>query len=283
MTGGGAVLAGGSATGGGAGLLAPDVLLLIDRSGSMNQPINPTEARGQVLRAAMTSFLQSRPTSARFGVTAFPGDSSCGPPTTQTVPMLAPAQPDSSSVLANQTQLSLSAIGALGTNASMFIGGTPTGLALSFAANIEALQTPGRPRGIVLVTDGLPNCNPNNPLSCMSMPLPPPDLCTLNNPATPGVNSCSGNLCRTGYLDQTATVDSMRTLSALGVRTAVVVLVDAPSLTPQMTLVMNAMADEGRAPKCAPVSSCPQRFFFASSQATLEGALSTAFQLVTQP
>lgn len=282
---------------GGAAANAPDILLLVDISGSMNSPINPSEptcgscmgsscpgtcpTRVAILRNALTAYLQPNATLARWGITTFPSaatftPSGCAPASTQTVAMLDPSTPTSTSTLSTQSAQVRNVASGLGI-VTTIVGGTPTGPSLRFAATIPALATSSsaRARGIVLITDGLPNCNPANPLSCMSQPPPPVDLCTL------GAN-CTASYCQAGYLDQTGTVQAVAALRLAGVKTAIVVIDNAP--TAQVTSVMNAMADEGGATACSPTNpGCLQRFFPANDQASLLTAITSAVARVSVP
>ena len=296
-TGGGVATGGGLATGGGAAGgssgPAPDVLLLVDVSGSMNAPLiqnGPTcgtcsgatcpatcPTRVSALRGALASFLQASSSRARLGLTTFPSSQTftptgCAPPTSEAVAMLTTSTPDSPGALQTQTAAVQTAVTGIGSTIAA-TGGTPTAGALRFAATLAPLRAPGRVRGVVLVTDGLPNCNPSNQVSCMNMPLPPAVLCTL------GAN-CVGQYCAAGYVDQVATVQAVAALRALGVRTAVVVLSEA--LSPELTTVMNAMADEGGATVCSPSSpACTQRFSLVNDQAALDAALRSSLERVT--
>ncbi|MBL8918328.1 MAG: VWA domain-containing protein [Myxococcaceae bacterium] len=294
----GGVFGGGFATAGGtAGATPADVMFLVDMSGSMNVPMNPAEptcgscsgsmcpatcpTRISTLREALGAFVQANSTAARYGLTTFPANNpafnptGCAPADAQLVAMLAPTTPDSMGTLNSQANAVRMAVTGLGSTTPA-TGGTPTADSLGFVRSVPALaSSSGRPRGVILVTDGLPNCNPGNPLSCSSMPPPPADLCTIGN-------SCVGPYCRAGYLDQVATVQAVTALRLAGVRVAVIVLTDA--LPSQIVSVMNAMADEGGATAC-PVTSpgCTQRFFATNSRALLATALSAALQRVSAP
>lgn len=263
----------------------------------MNGPINPSEptcgtcsgsscpatcpTRVVILRNALTAYLQPNATLARWGITTFPSPatftpSGCAPASTQTVAMLDPSTATTTAALTTQSAQVRNVASGLGI-VTTIVGGTPTGPSLRFAATIPALATAssGRARGIVLITDGLPNCNPANPLSCTAQPPPPVDLCTL------GTN-CVGSYCQAGYLDQTGTVQAVAALRLAGVKTAIVVIDNAP--TAQVTSVMNAMADEGGATACSPTNpGCLQRFFPANDQASLLTAITSAVARVSVP
>ncbi|MER2565131.1 MAG: VWA domain-containing protein [Myxococcaceae bacterium] len=274
----------------------PAVMLLVDISGSMNSPLSfngptcgtctgatcpPTcPTRRSVLIGGLGQMLQSQATTAWLGLTTFPDGantafmpSGCAPATVQAVP-LAPVEGDAPSAVLAQRQAVLSAVEALGSAERPFSGGTPTAPSLRFLASLPALTASTRPRGVILVTDGLANCNPNNALSCDSSPRPASNLCTL------GAN-CIGPYCRAGYLDNADAVLAVRALRTAGVKVAVIGL-GADFDAPESVQVMNALADEGGATACAPGLSCDKRFFAVNNEALLFGALATAMLRVTQ-
>jgi hypothetical protein len=289
--GGAAGVGGGSATAGGGGNSGlPNVMLLIDTSGSMNFPVFPElpgcldpctgsncpstcPTRISALRGAFARFLESNATAARFGVTNFPdaaADSACAPAVHEAISLPGRTFPDDPVALRAQTQTVSSFIQGFGLSTPVS-GGTPTAASLRFLATLPSLTSVGRPRGVILVTDGVPNCNPNNALRCDSMPPPPAELCTTS--------SCVGPLCRAGYLDQAETVSAVAALRRAGIRTAVVSL--SLSLVEERR-VMNAMAEEGGATACAPGPACDNQFFEAADEASLLGALNAALARISQ-
>lgn len=274
----------------------PAVMLLVDLSGSMNAPLNqnfptcggcsgtscpPTcPTRRSVLIGGLSQLLQSQATTAWLGLTTFPDGANtafmpagCAPATAQAV-ALAPIEGDSPSTVSAQRQAVLSAVGALGSAERPFSGGTPTAASLRYLATLPAMTASTRPRGVILVTDGLSNCNPNNALSCSSSTPPAANLCTL------GAN-CIGPYCRAGYLDNADAVLAVRALRTAGVKVAVIGL-GADFDAPESVQAMNALADEGGATACAPGVSCDTRFFAVNNEALLFGALATAMLRVTQ-
>ncbi|MBE2253598.1 MAG: VWA domain-containing protein [Myxococcus sp.] len=267
------------------------VMLLVDTSGSMNAPFDMTEPSCgncsgntcppscptwvSMTRGAFDQLLQSQPTAAWLGLTTFPDSSAaqfspagCAPPTQQAVGLPSPSEPDDLVRVAAQTQQVRAAIATIGGERSV-TGGTPTAGALRFVGT--AMPASSRPRAVVLVTDGLPNCNPTNPLACDSVPPAPQELCTLGR-------NCAAQYCRAGYLDGDGSVQAVRELRALGIRSALVVLGTAAS---DVQPVLNAMADEGGVPACSG-ASCDQRYFVARNQAQLHAALSAALLRVSQ-
>ncbi|MBM4779775.1 MAG: VWA domain-containing protein [Archangiaceae bacterium] len=274
----------------------PAVMLLVDTSGSMNAPLMPSSptcmncsgnacpqtcpTRARVLTSGLDQFLQTQPGAAWLGLTTFPDGvasigfmpSGCAPATAQTI-ALTPTPSDSQSAVSAQTQLVLQAVRSFGTTVP-FTGGTPTAPSLRYLATLPALTATSRPAGVILVTDGLANCNPNNVLSCTSTPLPAAELCTL------GAN-CVGAYCRAGYSDQEETVLAVRALRAAGVKVAVIGLGSDFSFSMSAAL-MNTMADEGGATACAPGVTCTTRYFQVDNEAQLLGALGTALLRVSQ-
>lgn len=274
----------------------PAVMLLVDTSGSMNTPLMPASpecggcsgstcpatcpTRASVLKSGLRQFLQTQAGAGWLGLTTFPDSVAsqtfdpvgCAPATTQAVPLSIQAGDAPAAVLA-QRQAVLAGVEAFGSS-QPFTGGTPTAASLRFLATLPSLSTATRPAGVILVTDGLPNCNPNNALSCSASPPPAQNLCTL------GAN-CVGLYCRAGYLDSNETLLAVRALRSAGVKVAVIGLGADFSVDEAQTL-MNALAEEGGATACAPGVMCTQRYFEANNEAQLLGALSTALLRVSQ-
>lgn len=220
--GGGSV--GGGTAGGpasiGARTFVPDALLVVDRSGSMNQPLTPNDpacggctnncpptcrTRGRALQTAAGLFLMNSGTDARLGLVLYPSNSTCGPPSAVSQPL--PASDDLSelSMFASAVSTQLSA--------ATFVGGTPTGPAIAFAASQPALTTDARREHfLVLVSDGLPNCNERNAATCMN---PMACQCTIGN-------GCTGQFCTLGCLDRQGTLDAVGGALGRSVKTLVI-------------------------------------------------------------
>jgi hypothetical protein len=127
--------------------VAPNVMLVLDRSDSMKQPIAPGSptSKWQDLTAAMDTVIAQYDPQVRFGLDMFPDANAtkmkcfpgsiavaCGPATGAQVK---------------------AAIGA-----SMLFLGTPTAKTLDVVIKSGLLTDPGRDNVVVLATDGLPNC-----------------------------------------------------------------------------------------------------------------------------
>jgi hypothetical protein len=171
---GGATGAGGSATGGsgvvricgtfdqtaGTAIL-PDILVLLDASGSMNQDIDNTNCDGgscgpsskwAQATTAITSVVAQTASTVNWGLKVFPdpdGVRSCEVPTAPTVPV-APNNVDAvNAAIAARTDASGGLDGS---------GNTPTSAAESRSADYLVGITDNSPKVILLLTDGAPNC-----------------------------------------------------------------------------------------------------------------------------
>jgi len=233
-TAGGSGRAGGSGgTAGGGSPLKPNVMILLDKSGSMAAPLPggtgcatcqfptcpeatcPTRM-GQV-RAGLNTFLTQTQWGLRVGLTIYPADTVCTPAGAAQV--LSRINPPSDS----QTDLQTLALRANGFVQMQTVGGgTPTGPSIAFAGTVSDLNDAQRDDWVVVITDGLPNCNPNNPNTCTNMAA---CKCTLVN--SMGMPSCAAGandamFCVRGCLDETGTVGAITELRARGVGTIMI-------------------------------------------------------------
>ncbi|MDP1915634.1 MAG: adventurous gliding motility lipoprotein CglB [Myxococcales bacterium] len=242
--------------------LKPNLMILVDKSGSMNAPINSSTpscgncsgdncpatcpTRVTELKTAMGQFLSTSATVARMGLAFFPADPVCAPTARIAVDLPAPSisDTDSAPLTANATAVNTQIQAMRSAPGSMVqvIGGTPTGGSLSFLGSYAPLldDRDNRQDFVLLLTDGLPNCNSNNTLSCSSMPPPPATLCTLGI----GGNGCTGTFCRAGYLDKDGVVTAVQQLRSRNVST-IVVGFGADFASPEALDVLNGMAAEG--------------------------------------
>src|SRR5262249_9886858 len=137
---------------------------------SCNEGTCPTRM-GQ-MKAVMQQFLQSNGRVARMGLTIFPHDNVCAP--SQDLDQKVAITPASDSDTDLQTWATGINTEAQPTQPS---GGTRTGQSLTFAGSQPELNDPQREDFILLLTDGLPNCNTSNPNTCTA---PATCKCTLN-------------------------------------------------------------------------------------------------------
>lgn len=202
-----------------ASTFVPDVLFLVDRSGSMLQPLNPADPmcrgcttncpagctlRSTALLSTADRFFSTNSTAGRYGLVLFPSNASCGAPTQVASPLPMSDDPSVLSMMASATMTQL--------RSASFSGGTPTSQALQFSlANTGVANETKRDHFLVLVSDGLPNCNPMNANSCMS---PQDCQCTTGQ--------CSGQNCTLGCLDRQATLDALLFARSKDVRTLVI-------------------------------------------------------------
>jgi hypothetical protein len=277
--------------------LKPNVMLLVDKSGSMLEPIDDNDSRCPAncgptapcpaacptrvsdMRSAMSAFLSSSGTLARFGLTFFPEGTQCGAPSTMptvSLPSATANDEGTDTVLgAKAAEISTRIVGVTP------VGGTPTGASLSFVGTLGALtEKDDRDDVVLLLTDGLPNCNGNNanqqctcnPTICGS--------CTSTAACAAQASSCrctsascTGGLCSLGCLDQDNTVSQIEQLLAKGIKTLVIGF-GAETNTGDAALVLQAMGQAGGFGK----------FFQASNQAELQQILKEfSASLVREP
>lgn len=313
--------------------LKPNVMLLVDKSQSMDLPADPSNAkcyndagmcgagkgflcdtnpssskycptRWSELQGAMSDFLGDAGTVARFGMAVFPNVSpasgACAlrtalPDGGTTTPADIRADIVQSDDVASDLQAQattirddLLAIQSSNTNASFTtVGGTPTQDSLRYIGSASALNDTKRQNFVLLLTDGIPNCNPNNPNTWNS----PNCRCTLQ-----GCNSGTGAL---GCLDMDGTVAEVSALRGLTpeIRT-IVVGFGAETASGDGPMVLNAMAQAGGMARacpdgtdaacgpgdtCNPVNKiCNRAFYQASSRDQLVSALAKISELIGQ-
>ncbi len=128
---------------------APNVLLLVDRSGSMGEPgacaTSTCPTKWQQL-LALGSYLGDVKTRARLGMNVFPapGDPGCGVSSEPLVPISQAPDVD---------QQILQAVATVGPG-----GRTPIAAALDEIGDSGLLDDATRDNVVVLLTDGMPNC-----------------------------------------------------------------------------------------------------------------------------
>ncbi|MBL8915124.1 MAG: adventurous gliding motility lipoprotein CglB [Archangium sp.] len=295
--------------------LKPNIMLLVDNSGSMLLPTDTTNSacpagcgsslqnrcpaacptRVTEMRAAMNSFLTNRGNVARFGLTVFPQvdtGNACRAPVVVNESIPGPTRNDEGTdqaLIDNARKVN----DTLRTLTNDPTGGTPTGGALNFVSTNPGLNdlNDGRTDLVVLLTDGLPNCNTQAPASLCACAQPGQSCstqqinacsCTLGNCAT-----TTANYCNIGCLDSDNSVAQVRALFQKDIRT-VVVGFGADVASGPGPAVLKAMADEGGFPRRCPDGTtgecgggacnttthlCEQSFYAASNATELEDAL----------
>ncbi|MFT3707774.1 MAG: adventurous gliding motility lipoprotein CglB [Archangium sp.] len=285
--------------------LKPNVMLLVDNSGSMLLPTNPSAGgcpagcgtsssnqcpgtcptRVSEMKSAMATFLQTSGTIARLGVSIFPTDTLCKPASNIDVALPAPTTSDDS------TDMALSASASQSNTriqALMPVGGTPTGASLEFLGTYGGLTDSNdfRDDFVLLLTDGLPNCNDANPNQLCSCGASCTAAQTMSCSCT--TSTCGGSLCAKGCLDNDGAVAAVRALRLKGIRT-IVVGFGADLVGGAGPAVLNAMAKEGGFARECPMGTdvecgtgntcntatkvCTSAFFQASNGTELAAAL----------
>ena len=280
--------------------LKPNIMLLLDNSASMLEPTDPScsgtgcSTRIQELQASMNGFLSQNPTLARFGAAKYPlgpGADQCKPTvdvnaTGYSVPLPAPTVNDDgtdAALIANANQ-----VNAL-IQSLKPAGGTPTGASLAFLGTYAALndRTDFRDDFVLLLTDGLPNCNASNANNvCNDMSAEQKARCACVS----GQNGsgCVNSLCALGCLDQDDTVSAVRRLLQQDIKT-IVVGFGADTASGPGPAVLQAIAEAGGFPRecrmgtndecgagntCDPVTRrCAKAFYQAANGAELTEAL----------
>jgi hypothetical protein len=289
--------------------LKPDLMILLDKSGSMAGAINPTgtcascsfpmcnegtcPTRMGQMQAAMNTFLTSSGDTARMGLTVFPNVnvSQCGASNAQSVVTQIKPASDMSADLKSWAAGINTQIQAAGMMSSATFpgGGTPTGDSIRFVSGVKELNDSTRDDFILLLTDGLPNCNVMNPNTCLSG-----SACqwTLASAQQTMMASNDSNYCIRGCLDQDGTVEAIREARdvqahAGGIRTIVVGFgsdfqgaaldtLNAMAIAGgfQATCPMGTDAECGANNSCNTATMvCNNAFYSAGNQAQLQMAL----------
>jgi hypothetical protein len=296
----------------------PNLMVLLDTSGSMKLPVNPSDpdcqtanglcgdprsgadcnvntcpTRWSELQGAMSSFLAANGATARMGLTTFPqpppGSNTTADQCTAstavriTIPQLDDA--DTAGLQKSATDISNVILGIPNSGAGSPVGGTPTNVSIRFVGNQPDLQGTDRQDFVLLLTDGLPNCNKDNPNSGTTNPTA--CQCTLS--------SCAGSAATLGCLDKDGSVSAISDLRAQKDIKTIVVGFGAETADSSASGTLNAMAEAGGFARscatkadacgatdtCDPVTKlCGRRFYQAANQTELASALREIINLV---
>lgn len=160
--------------------LAPNLMLLVDRSSSMLTnastvapcpsslgacgPGAPCPAgcptRLSELQSALGELFAARGTEARFGVSMFPKDAACAPAGEGEVLLHLPAaaRVDDAGALRAHAALASATVGTL-----QAAGDHSTADSLRFVGSLAELTDPDRADFVLLISDGLPACKTDSP------------------------------------------------------------------------------------------------------------------------
>jgi hypothetical protein len=122
----------------------PDMLLVLDKSGSMSDPLGNSGSKWDVMRQALTTVLPQFDMQIHWGMEYFSSDGQCG------------AGVVANGIAPNNTAAILGSVNGLSPG-----GATPTYSSIDSAKAYYA-TIPVNPDGrfVLLATDGLPNCGP---------------------------------------------------------------------------------------------------------------------------
>ena len=218
-------------------LLNPRVLLVIDKSGSMDQPDSSGQRKWDAARNALNGVVQSLNESIEFGLMLYPNGDSNSDACREGV-LREGVEPTNANDIVNTL------------NNTEPGGGTPTAVTLGEAKSVlDGLPADGGGRAIILATDGGPNCNESlNGDTCR---------CVAANAA-----DCQGNAGN--CLDDANTISAAAQLNAAGYP-VFVVGIDG---TEAFTDVLNALASAGGTAQAGATA-----FYGVDDQAQLESAI----------
>ncbi len=226
------------------------ILLVVDRSGSMQENDDGGTRKWDSMRFALESVTTQLQSRVQFGLMLYPGAN-----------VGVDVCDEGSQVLGLGTN-NASSIGSQLDNTTPS-GGTPTAVTLARARNIVQNTLNGddpthpRPLAVLLATDGGPNCNTSLD----------GQFCTCTNPDDAADGSCENVNC----LDDLNTLTQVQQIRDLGVKTFVIGVLGVAAFDS----VLSAMADSG-----GTALSGPQHYYAANNQAALESALDAITQQV---
>jgi hypothetical protein len=163
-------------------------------------------------------------------------------------------------------------------------------LGLDHNRDLHRVADPNRADFVLLLTDGLPNCNPSNSSNCLNAAA---CKCTTTNCGT----DTSAPFCTLGCLDQGGAVAAVNDLRTKDIRTIVVGFGADFGLGGDGPLVLNAMAEAGGFARGCPggldsecggasnpcdqtTKLCTQKFYQAANGAALAAALQDISNLI---
>lgn len=231
----------------------PTVMLVIDRSGSMEDDLDGRPdagaglSRWEVLQRSLSTVLPPLDQQLALGAVTYPQDmTSCDVPTAAD---LAPARGNVNALLALLRGITPE-------------GGTPTaGVVGTAAATLLNTPTASSARALVLATDGAPNCN-----FALN-----PDTCTCTAPPVSRPNCDGVTLC----LDDTRTIDAISTVFRnSGIPTYVIGL---GSQLNQFAGMLDRMAVAGGVPRMG-----TPRYYSVTSQTELTDAFTRITSQLTR-
>jgi hypothetical protein len=286
----------------------PNLMFLVDKSGSMGFPISATvpDKRIDALRLTMDGLLKARGTTVRVGLTFFPPEKEgqCIPAKAVNIPL--PGKMVSDDDLPALQAKANSIITSI--NGVQPLGGTPSAKSLEFVGGKDVAfdSTDDRDNYVLLLTDGLPNCNDGlrgaicgkkDAAGNQADSAPPDCISTATMPwadsyckAAPGVGL---NQC----LDRGGLVEAVKGLAAKNI-TTIVVGFGADTAGGAAAETLNIAAKQGGFTRACPAGGgpcgpgnpcdpvlkiCTSQFFQASSPTELASTLADIFARIDDP
>jgi von Willebrand factor type A domain len=218
--------------------LPPDLLIVLDRSGSMDtDPGNGMGTKWAQVTTAINQVVSALQGQIRWGLEVFPHDNDCGVSTSVDVP-----------IAANNASAISGAISVLSPN-----GSTPTTAAIQAGTSYLQSVSGSNPKYILLATDGEPNCSAGTATGTCMCPAPTVEMngqCCLTGMCIPCPSSTPGGP------DDAAAEKAVSDAATAGVHTFVVGIA-ADSTADAVLDVMAANGGEARpaTPRYFPVTS----------------------------
>jgi hypothetical protein len=241
--------------------------------------VNVCPTRWSELRSAMSTFLTSSGSIARMGLTTYPASTGttatqCNASSAVRIAIPQVEDTDTTSLQSAATQISNEILNKPINGQGGPAGGTPTSTSLKFVSTLSELQGTDRDDFVLLLTDGLPNCNSSNP-----------------NAGDPVACRCTQTTCGTsplGCLDKDESVKAVTELRTQKEIRTIVIGFGAETAAGAGPETLNAMAEAGGFARscvsddtacgagdtCDPVTKlCGRRFYQAANQTELATAL----------
>lgn len=240
-----------------------NMLVLLDRSGSMNFNFDANTVRWPATKASLSSALSAVQNEIAFGLQLFPSGANCVMPG-ESDPLTVPLAAGTQTVPAIAAALEAASPG----------GGTPTAAALSRALSYFTGAELEGERYVLLVTDGGPGCNTALSCDASSCMVHMEGRCDVAKPLA----CCSSNCCdpnpnvggvgaQLNCLNDTETLGQIQALRTAGISTFVVGIPGSEAFADYL----DAFAVAGGVPNAAG----PKSYFAVDAPAALTTVLSS--------
>ena len=258
----------------GAKIKTPNLLFVIDKSGSMDDPIDPDDSsspdKWTGLIEALSAALETVDPDFGIGLIMYPHDlDNPIPLSCNDVSVCCTVPEGESAVVVEMTKGEPGVRAVTGAlDAAGPGGGTPTAEALQRAREYylegDGADLPGE-KYVVLATDGGPNCNTG--ISCNA------ETCTTNIQGSCGTGNCCANAPES-CVDDAAVLSQIQALDAAGIKTFVVGI-------PGTEAYSDFLDDFARAGG-APVDGADTDYYAVESSAGVDGLTQVFRDISTQ-